>query len=256
MRLDLASLLGLLLGLGAVVLGQWAEGGELVWIVQPAAAILVFGGTAGATLLSVPWSDVQLAWRSLPRIFRGSDTRIREIAAVLLDLSDTARRNGLVALEKHPRVQENTFLRHAVEHIVDGAPDQTLRDLLGTRIALRSDRELAAARVFEAAGGYAPTMGILGAVLGLMHVMRNLEDPSRLGEGIAVAFVATVYGVALANLFCLPIARKLRRLIEDDSSVHDMVIEAALGIQAGLSPRVLESRLEPYLSAAHGTDSP
>lgn len=252
--MDLASVVGLLIGVAAIIVGQLLEGGELVAILQPAAAMLVFGGTLGATLLSVPLADARLALRSLGRVFRPRPARMREILHVLNQLSVTARRDGLVALESHPLISRDPLLQRAMQHVVDGTQAQTLREILDTEIALRGEREAAAAQVFEAAGGYAPTMGILGAVLGLMHVMRNLSDPSQLGEGIAVAFVATVYGVALANVVCLPIARKLRRLIQNDQTVQEMVIEGALAIQAGSNPRALEARLHPYLSFGPGAE--
>lgn len=252
--MDLASVVGLLIGVTAIVLGQLLEGGELVGILQPAAALLVFGGTLGATLLSVPLSDARLAVRSLGRVFRPRPARLREIMHILSQLAVAARRDGLVALESHPMTARDPLLQRAVQHVVDGTHAQTLREILDTEIALRAEREGAAAQVFEAAGGYSPTMGILGAVLGLMHVMRNLSDPSQLGEGIAVAFVATVYGVALANVICLPIARKLRRLIQNDQAAREMVIEGALAIQAGLNPRALEARLHPYLSFGPGAE--
>lgn len=251
--MDFASVIGLLLGLSAVALGQLAEGGQLVWIVQPAAAILVFGGTLGATLLSAPWSDTRRALGALRRVFRPGPVALREMLSVLVDLSNTARRNGLVALESHPRTKRDPVLRRAIEHVVDGTSEQMLREILDTEIALRCERDAAAAQVFEAAGGYAPTMGILGAVLGLMQVMRHLDEPGKLGEGIAVAFVATVYGVGLANLVCLPIARKLRRLVQRDQTDQEMLIEGVLSIQAGLSSRAIEARLHPYLAHAAQT---
>lgn len=254
--MDFASVIGLLLGLSAVVLGQMAEGGQLAWIVQPAAAVLVFGGTLGATLLSVPWTDARRALRALRRVFRPGRTRLQETLSTLIDLSNTARRNGLVALESHPKAKGDPQLRRALEHVVDGTNEQILREILDTDVALRSEQDAAAAQVFEAAGGYAPTLGILGAVLGLMQVMRNLDEPGRLGEGIAIAFVATVYGVGLANLVCLPIARKLRRLVQSDRAEQEMLIEGILSIQAGLSPRALEARLHPYLSHVGAEPAP
>ncbi len=252
--MEWTALAGLLIGLLALFGGQWLEGGALSSLLQPTAAVIVLGGTAGATLLSSPTAEILRAIRMLRRVFTAEDTHPREVAGRLFEMSSLARREGIVALEEGCRRDPDPFLRYAIQRVVDGTTGEALRDVLETDVQIRTEKSLAAARVWETAGGFAPTLGILGAVLGLIHTMENLADPSRLGAGIAVAFVATIYGVGAANLVFLPIAKRLKRLTVKERSVHEMVIEAALGIQSGVSPSVLDDRMQAFFSRPAGEE--
>lgn len=246
--MEWTAFVGLTVGILALVGGQLLEGGALGALIQPTAALIVLGGTCGATLLSSPSAEIVRAVRMLGRVFRAEDAHPRELAERLLAMSAVARREGIVALEERCQKDPNPFLRRAMQHVIDGTTSAQLREVLETDVQIRTEKALAAARVYETAGGFAPTLGILGAVLGLIHTMENLSDPSRLGAGIAVAFVATVYGVGAANLVFLPIANRLKRLVVKDRSAQEMVIEAALGIQSGLSPSILDDRMQAFFS--------
>lgn len=246
--MEWTAFVGLAVGLLALLGGQMLEGGALSALAQPTAALIVLGGTLGATLLSSPSAEIARAVRMFGRVFRTDPSHPRDLAQRLLGMSSVARREGIVALEERCQRDPNPFLRLAMQHVIDGTTGEQLRDVLETDVQIRTEKALAAARVYETAGGFAPTLGILGAVLGLIHTMENLSEPGRLGAGIAVAFVATVYGVGAANLIFLPIANRLKRLVVKDRSAQEMVIEAALGIQSGLSPSVLSDRMEAFFS--------
>lgn len=208
--LDWTACLGTALGLLAIVGGQWLEGGALGQITQPVALWIVLGGTLGAVFLSFPKDELWRAFGCLPRVYfheaLPSAAKIEE----LVELATLARREGLLILEAKRSETTDPMLAKAMGHIVDGIEPEVLREVLEVEIDSIRRRDEAAARVFEVAGGYAPTIGILGAVLGLIQVMARLNDPSKIGEGIAVAFVATIYGVAIANLMLLPWANKLK----------------------------------------------
>ena len=207
---DTLSLIGLPLALAAIVGGHVLEDGSIGSLFQGAAALIVFGGTMGAVLLSHPLRDVQEAGRSLRHVFVDDMQPASQVLDAIGRLAVKARKDGILSLEDEIDGLADPFLRRGLRLAVDGTNPTTLRGMLEAENDGREEFEQAPARVYEAAGGYAPTVGILGAVLGLIHVMENLSDPSRLGAGIAVAFVATVYGVGSANLLLLPIAAKLR----------------------------------------------
>ncbi len=245
--MDLLSLLGIVIGAGALLIGHTLGGGNLNAILQPNAALIVLGGTLGATLLSSPKADIARGIRMLSRAFRSHDSPANRMLTQLVRMSAVARKDGIVALENSRDARGLPFLQLAIQHVVDGTNAQHLREILDTDLEVHLEQELAAAKVFETAGGFAPTMGILGAVIGLIHVMENLHDESALGSGIAVAFVATVYGVGIANLLLLPIANKLRTMVHHDRRVREMVMEGALAIQEGQNPRVVEDRLRVFL---------
>lgn len=237
---------GLLLGLGALFGTQWLEGGQLSALLQGPAALIVFLGTLGATLLSVPadglpaLADEWRTWRWQPR------ETSSPLSGRFHDLAILARKHGLVGLDPHLDALEDPFLARALRHVIDGCDEHQLRLVLEADLEGRARRRLAAASILEAAGGYAPTMGILGAVLGLVRAMESLEDPEALGAGIAIAFIATIYGVGLANLVLLPIAARIRRQVELDGWRESQVIEGALALQAGLSPRMIERLLRGH----------
>jgi len=243
---DWTSVLGLALGVAALLGAQLMEGGGAGALLQPTAALIVLGGTAGATILSAPRAELLRAVRMLRRLFIAGGPHPRETARRLVEMATLARKEGIIALEGPCAEDPHPFVRIALRQVVDGAGGQPLRDLLETDVHVRTEKALAAARVFETAGGFAPTLGILGAVLGLIHVMGNLQEPGRLGDGIAVAFVATIYGVGIANLVLLPVASRLQRLAMRDQSTQEMIVEAALAIQSGLAPSAVADRLEAW----------
>jgi chemotaxis protein MotA len=248
-RLDLTTLLGVPLGIGMILVGQMLEGGSAWSILQSTAAVIVFGGTLGAVLVSFPLADVKQAVTGLRRIFveqtEGADATITAI----LRYAKLARKDGILALEDESANARDPLLRKGLMLAVDGVNPKTLREMLEIDLAAAEERDLVPARVFESAGGYAPTVGILGAVLGLIHVMENLSDPTKLGSGIAVAFVATVYGVGVANLLLLPIANKLRRRADDAARRRVLLFEGILAIQEGLNPRLIDQKLRGFIDS-------
>lgn len=248
--MDKTTLIGLFLGFFAIVGGQMLEGGSIGAIFQPAAAIIVFGGTFGATLLSYPLSDIFRAFKTAFIIFREPREEPQKILKQIVEFANLARRDGLIALDKKAGELDNPLMSQGLRHMIDGVDPPVVRAMLENDNELQEQQATIAARVFESAGGYAPTIGILGAVLGLIHTMEQLDDPSKIGEGIAVAFVATVYGVGSANLLFLPIANKLKRRIKQEGNIKSMIIEGVLALQEGLHPRIIEAKLHPYLEEA------
>lgn len=244
---------GLLLGVGALIGTQLLEGGHPAALAQGPAAVIVGVGTLGATLLSTTTEALEAARRELRLVIaRPADTR-RALPARFRDLALIARKQGLIALERHLAQLPTPFMQRALRHVIDGCDEQQLRAILRSDIEGREGARLAGASVFEVAGGYAPTMGILGAVLGLVRAMEALSDPDALGQGIAVAFIATIYGVGLANLVLLPIATRIRRQVEARSAEDEMVMEGALALQAGLAPRTIERLLGAHLTSEEST---
>jgi chemotaxis protein MotA len=246
--MDPVSILGLLLGLAAILLGHILESGHAGSIFQPTAAIIVLGGTTGATLFSAVRTDLAQGLRLAANAFRKPPRPERRILRDFAQMAEIARKEGIVALEERYESHPDPLFRFALQQIVDGTRPQLMREMLGTEAETRYEKVRNGIRVFEMAGGYAPTIGIIGAVLGLIQVMENLDDPSELGAGIAVAFVATIYGVGLANMVLLPIAAKLRRLAAHQRACDEMVIEGALSIVSGQSPRAVQDRLSCFLS--------
>jgi chemotaxis protein MotA len=245
--MDLATIGGIIFALGMILGGQVLEGGHVSSILQLTAAMIIFGGTIGAVLVSFPLNEFMRAMKlgvSGALLQKKSD--VKQILDQVVDLAGVARRDGVLALEQRLPELKDPFLRRAVGFIVDGVDATVARDALETAIMHEYEEGAVGAKVFEAMGGYAPTIGILGAVLGLIHVMENLNDPSKLGGGIATAFVATVYGVGSANLLFLPIGNKIKRKLAFEKERRVLIAEAALSIQAGLNPRVLREKLLAY----------
>jgi chemotaxis protein MotA len=245
--MDRASIIGLILAITAVVGGNLIEGGRIETILQPTAALVVIGGTIGATLLSFPFRDVAKAVSSLRRVFFHRDIDPEAIIRDVIRYAIIARKNGLIVLDPEIAKMSYPFLAKALKLAVDGTSPNILREIMDQENATYEEEHRRIARVYETAGGFAPTIGIVGAVLGLIHVMENLSDPSKLGAGIAVAFVATIYGVGSANLFILPIAKKLVHALNRELALREMMIEAILGIQAGINPHYLEERLRVFV---------
>jgi chemotaxis protein MotA len=249
---DFTSILGVPIGIGFVLAGQVLEGGALGSLLQLTAAVIVFGGTFGATLVSFSFADIRRAGAALRQVFLDEDTPHEDTIRTMTRFAVKARKDGIMSLEDDVERLPDAFLRRGLGLAVDGTSPTTLRAMLEAESDSRADTEETPSRVYEAAGGYAPTVGILGAVLGLIHVMENLSDPTKLGAGIAVAFVATVYGVGSANLLFLPIAAKLRARVARNQKRRDVIIEGILAIQEGQNPRLIEQKLLGLL----GTDRP
>jgi len=245
--MDLLSIAGLLVALAGIVLGQVAEGGSLASLVQGAAFLTVVGGTFGATMLQHRLPTFVDGMRMVRWIVTPPPPRGPELTVMLAQWSAIVRRDGVLALERRIGDLDDAFLRNGLQLLVDGLEPAKIRDALEVEIEGFEERLAGAARVWEAAGGYAPTIGIIGAVLGLIHVMENLSDPSKLGGGIATAFVATVYGVGLANLVLLPIAGKLRALGEGLVRERELFVDGLTAIAVGENARVMQARLEGYL---------
>lgn len=245
--MDKLSFAGLILGLVAIIGGQILEGGHVSSLVQPTALLIVLGGTMGAVLLQCPFHvfkrGMQMAkWVWVPPVIEQKRT-IDQI----LQWSQLSRREGLLVLENYLPGIKDDFTRKGLQLLVDGAEPERIRELLEVDVDTYEDEWRQSAKVWESAGGYSPTIGILGAVMGLIHVMENLSDPTKLGPGIAVAFVATIYGVGLANLIYLPIAGKLKYYISRQVAAREMMIDGLVGIAVGDNPRIIESRLKGYL---------
>lgn len=245
--LDLAALLGTIIGISAVLGGQVLEGGSIGQIAQGTAALIVAGGTFGAMLLSFPGSEIRRAFAAIPLVYREFRADPIPMIDEIIKVATIARKEGVLALESQKSKLKDPLLKRGIQFVVDGFEPSTVREILESEIDRGRDEDEAAARVFEAAGGYAPTVGILGAVLGLIHVMSMLNDPSKIGEGIAVAFVATVYGVALANLVLLPWGSKLKRRAALRAESRELVMQGVLGIQEGLNPQFLREKLEVFV---------
>jgi chemotaxis protein MotA len=242
--LDVASLLMLPLGIVIVLAAQWLEGGAARALIQGPAALIVFGGTLAAVLVSYTPREVERAVRAVARTFdRGTDDTDALISR-LVAIAVRAHRKGLMSLEADLGDIEQPLLRDGLSLIVDGTSIEVLRDMVAAERRARDADEELPARVFEAAAGYAPTLGILGAVLGLIEVMHHLSEPAALGSGIAVAFVATVYGVGGANLLFLPLAGRLRERAASASRHRDLVSEALFAIHARTNPRLVERKLK------------
>src|SRR5271163_175610 len=250
MRPDLATLLGLILAFGGIVGGLIMEGGKLQDISQLTAAIIVLGGTFGAVMVSTPMNVLVGAARRLVHVFLDKIESPESAIEELIGYAASARRSGLVALEDEAMQIQDPFLRKAVNLAVDGTDLQEIRTMMQLEIELSENQALAEARVFECAGGYAPTIGIIGAVMGLIQVMKNLANIAEVGHGIAVALVATVYGVGLANIFLLPAATKIKARIESETALKELKLEGVVAIVEGLNPKLIRGKLESYLRAA------
>lgn len=245
--LDKISIFGLLVGLAAIVGGQILEGGHVASLLQPTAFVIVVGGTLGAVMLQSPMATFVSGMKMGRWVFSPPVLAPNELIARVTNWSHLARKEGLLGLENLiPRLPD-PFMRRGLQLLVDGVDPERIRQVLEVEIGAYETQLKASARVWESAGGYAPTIGILGAVMGLIHVMENLTDPSKLGGGIAVAFVATIYGVGSANLIFLPIARKLLANIQRLVVLREMLVDGLVGIANGENPRIIESRLRGYV---------
>ena len=243
-KFDLLSLSGVVVALVAVLLGQHLEGGRLSALLNGPAILIVVGGSIGATMLQSPLPIFVRAMRMLIWVVRPPQMQAEAQMKEIIRWAQLARREGLLGLEGVVETVRNAYARKGLQLVIDGNDPETIRETLELDTLARERRDLNAAKVIDGIGGYAPTLGILGAVMGLIQVMNNLADPAMLGEGIAVAFVATVYGVGLANLVFLPAANKLKALVREESRLQELVTIGIMAIAAGDNPRVVEARLQ------------
>jgi chemotaxis protein MotA len=245
--MDILTIIGVVVGLGALLGGQALEGGHVGSILQFTAAMIVLGGTIGAVMVQYP----------LPKFIEGLLMGLDVIKAppnqsavfinTLVEYANLVRKQGILALEAKMKGTNDHFLRKGLQLLLDGTEPKTIREILELEVAYAEEFRHMSIKMYEAMGGYAPTFGIIGAVMGLIHVMENLADPSKLGSGIAVAFVATIYGVLSANLFFLPIANKLKLRTRMEAVTHELVIEGLISITSGENPRLLQEKLAGFL---------
>jgi chemotaxis protein MotA len=245
--MDKSSIAGVILAIVGIVAGLLMEGGNLGQILQPTAAMIVFGGTMGAVLLQFPMSTVIAAFRALGHLFAAPKKQNDQLIKLLISYANKARRNGVVSLDSDLGAIDNPFLRQTLMLAVDGTEPNELRRIMQVSLDSTTESEERLPAVFESAGGFSPTIGILGAVLGLIQVMQHLDNITEVGRGIAVAFVATIYGVGIANLFFLPFAGKMRLRIREQHLCREMVLEGVVSILEGMNPRMLEIKLAGFL---------
>ena len=246
--MDFVTLLGFVAGFGGILVGQMLEGGDLGALVQFTAAFIVIGGTLGATLVSTTREDLRTALRLLRMAFTSdSHDRAHRVAAEIVEAAQLARKESILALEQRVDRFDDAFMQNVFRFVVDGVEPSALYEIFETEIEVEEERLIAGAKVWTDAGGFSPTIGIIGAVLGLIHVMNNITDTSKLGSGIAVAFVATVYGVGLANLVLLPIGNKLKRRARESLGLRRMVLEGGVAIASGLHPFVVREKMRVHL---------
>jgi chemotaxis protein MotA len=247
---DKSSVVGILLALGGIVAGLLLEGGNLRQILQPTAAMIVFGGTLGAVLLQFPLPIVLNAGRRMGSVFVNPKNRPQATIERLLGYAQKARRQGLVSLDADLEAIEDPFLKRSLMLAVDGTEPEELRKIMELELDNQAEYEEQVPQVFESAGGFAPTVGIIGAVLGLIQVMQHLDRIDEVGKGIAVAFVATIYGVGSANLLYLPVAGKLKLRIRQEQIAREMTLEGVTSILEGMNPHTLETKLMGFLVEA------
>jgi len=245
--MDKLSLSGILLAIMAIMLGAVLKGAGLHSLVSAAAFMIVVVGTIAAILVQTPIHVMRRALAIFPWVFKPPEHGGEALLKALVEWSQIARKQGLLGLERLIDDQRDDFVRKGLQMVVDGSEPDAIRSTLEVELQTREGADIRAAKVFEGMGIYSPTLGIIGAVLGLMAVMQNLSDPSKLGPGIAAAFTATVYGIGLANLFFLPMAAKLKTVAQTQSHIREMAIEGLISIAQGENPRIIESRLGGYL---------
>lgn len=245
--MDVLSIAGVILAFGAIIGGNFLEGGHIGGLLNAPAAIIVMGGTLGAALLQTPMATLRHTMRVSGWVFVPPARSLQETLNDIVSWSTTVRRGGLLGLEAVVESIPDPFARKALQMLVDGNEPQNVRDIMEAEIYLRQHADTAVAKFYDGMGGYAPTIGIIGAVMGLIHVMSNLADPSKLGAGIATAFVATIYGVGSANLFFLPFANKIKANVAAQARYREMLVEGIIAIGEGENPRNIEVRLSAYL---------
>ena len=247
--MDLSTILGILLGFGALIAGFMMEGGSVGALGQLSAAIVVFGGTAGAIMTSFPLSELKKFPQWIKTAFTAQSFGTAEAYETLVRFAEKARREGLLSLEQDLETVTDRFTRSGMQLVIDGTDPEITREILESNIAVLEKRHKVGISVFEAAGGFGPTMGIIGTVMGLVMVLGNLSDAAALSESIAAAFIATLYGVSSANLLWLPIASKLKMKDKAEVAAMEMVLDGILSIQAGENPSILKEKLKTHVGS-------
>jgi len=251
---DKATIGGLVVAVGGITAGLLIEGGNLGQILQPTAAMIVFGGTIGAVLIQFPLPIFLSAAKSLGQVLMDKEHNPETLITEMVVYANKARRDGIVSLDSDlPKIKE-PFLKKSLMLAVDGTEPQELRKMMDLETENQAEREENIPKVFESAGGFSPTIGIIGAVLGLIQVMQHLDKIDEVGRGIAVAFVATIYGVGAANIIFLPAAGKLKIRIRQQQIVREMMLEGVVSILEGMNPRMLETKLRGYFEQAPNQD--
>lgn len=243
---DFASIGGLILALGGILVGLMMDGGKLKDVQQFSAALIVLGGTIGAVMITTPMKVLLGAAGRLGSVFMETSHSAEALIEEIIEYATQARKQGIVSLEQQAGNIRDPFLKKALNLAIDGIDLSQLRSIMELEIGLMEHHGEAEAKVFESAGGYSPTVGIIGAVLGLMQVMKNLANIEEVGHGIATAFVATVYGVAIANLFFLPAANKLKARVKEQVHLKELALEGVLSLVEGLNPKLIRTKLEAY----------
>ena len=247
-RLDRSTIFGLLLAISGVVIGLKLDGGSVRQILQPSAAFIVVAGTLGAVLIQFPMEVLIETFKLLPCVVFERGPAFAVALEEIISYCVQARRHGLLRLDSQLNDISDPFLRKALTFAVDGAQTRVMRENMEMELDLADEREYAVVKVLEAAGGFAPTLGIMGAVLGLIQVMQRMDNVAEIGKGIAVAFVSTLYGLGLANLLLLPLAGKLRIRLRERQLLREMALEAVASIMEGLGPRALREKLQCYIA--------
>jgi chemotaxis protein MotA len=245
--MDIASIGGIILAILGILAGMMIEGGSITQITQPTAALIVIGGTLGAVMLQFPMNILLAAVKAILKVFLHKNSNGEATLAQIVGFANKARRSGIVSLDADLVTIADPFLKQALMLAVDGTEPSEVRKIMQLELDNKSEIEEKIPAVFEAAGGYSPTVGIIGAVLGLIQVMKNLSNIDEVGRGIAVAFVATIYGVAMANLICLPAAGKLKFRHREEQMIKEMALEGVISILEGMNPRMIETKLRTYL---------
>ena len=245
--MDILTILGLVTGIAAILLGQHFEGGHISALVNGPAMLIVLGGTIGAVMVQTPFRTFRRALTMLGWVIITPKIKIEEMTEQIIEWSHIARKDGLLGLEHIDSTNVDEFAYKGIQLVVDGNDPVNIRNVLDLEISNHELRDIQSAKVFESMGGYSPTIGIIGAVLGLIQVMGNLTDPAKLGDGIAVAFVATIYGVGAANLVFIPVANKLKALVQRYTQYRELIIEGVVAISEGENPRNIEIKLHGFV---------
>lgn len=245
--MDIFGIVGIFVGLGFILVAQAIEGGNVGQLLQVTAAMIVFGGTAGAVIASFPPEDLKIGISLLKAIIMPPTVDFQKLIAELVGYATKARKEGVIVLEKEAKNASDNLLRMGLEAVSDGADPSLVQGMMENQITQLEEKITKGAKVWESAGGYSPTLGIIGAVMGLIQVMQNLSDPSKLGAGIAVAFVATIYGLFAANLVLLPFSSRIKFNYQKVFVAKELMLEGVLAIQAGESPALIERKLQSFL---------
>jgi chemotaxis protein MotA len=248
---DLTTIIGLILGLAALIGGYLWDGGHMEALFVPSALLIVIGGTAGAVIVSFPMARLKELGQACKMAFKEQKRDPSQIIEELVEMATIARREGVLALEQRAQENSNHFLKDGLMMVVDGTDPELTRQILELEMDALEHKHEGFAKVFEAAGGYAPTMGIIGTVMGLIHVLGNLSDPGSLGPAIAVAFAATLYGVSTANVIYLPIANKIKVRSKELISEMELMLEGILALQAGENPQLIHKKLTSFIHNDH-----